>query len=63
MTKPYGCHDRAPYAPHYLPTGAPETPEYRIQHVFTQVCQYRNTDLGKADPGCTNCKHKEQNHG
>ena len=63
MTHKYGCHDRAPFAPHYLPTGAPDTPEYRIPHVFTQDCQYRHTELGKADPGCTGCKHKEENHG
>jgi len=60
MTKPYGCHDRAPFAPHYLPTGAPDTQEYRIPHVWGQSCEYRHSNLGKTDPGCTNCKHKEQ---
>ena len=59
MTHKNGCFDRPPFKPHYLPTGAPDTMEYRIPHVFTQDCQYRNTDRGKTDPGCTGCKHKE----
>jgi hypothetical protein len=28
-------------------------------NVFTKDCQYRKTDLGKADPGCVGCKWKE----
>lgn len=58
MTKPYGCHNRKPFAPHYLPTGALDLPQYRIKNAFTQECQYRKTDLGKSDPGCIGCKHK-----
>lgn len=57
--KPYGCHDRKHYASYYLPTGALDIPQYRINHVMTRECQYRHTDLGKNDPKCTNCKHKE----
>lgn len=59
MTQTYGCHDRAPYRPYHLPTGAENLRKYRIPHVMTRDCQYRHTDLGKTDPKCTNCKHKE----
>lgn len=55
MTKPYGCHDRKPYAPAYFATGG-TTP---IPHVFTTTCQFTKTALGKTDPKCTNCTHKE----
>ena len=60
MTKPNGCHNRKPFRDYYLPTGAPDIPKHRISHVFTTTCQYRHTELGKTDPGCTNCKHKDQ---
>ena len=55
MTKPYGCHDRKPYAPAYFATGG-TTP---IPHVFTTACQFTKTALGQVDPKCANCKHKE----
>lgn len=58
MNKPNGCHDHPPYRDYYLPTGAPDIPQYRIPHVLTRDCQYRHTELGKADPKCTDCKHK-----
>lgn len=58
MSNVYGCHDRAPFAPHHLPTGAPDTPQYRIPHVFTRDCRYRHTALGKADAKCSGCKHR-----
>lgn len=61
--KKYGCFDRSPFKPYHLPTGAPDEPLRRIPHVMTQDCQYRHTELGKADPGCNGCKHKGQDHG
>ena len=51
-----GCHNRAPFKPHYFATGSDKP----IPHVMTTDCQYRHTDLGKADPKCTDCKHKLQ---
>lgn len=54
----YGCHNRAPYSPHYLPTGALDTRQNRIPHVMTQDCQYTRTALGQADPKCIGCKHR-----
>lgn len=60
MSNVYGCHNRAPFRPYYLPTGAPDTEQYRIPHVFTRECQYRHTALGKADPKCAGCEHKHQ---
>lgn len=57
MTARYGCWGRPPFAPYYLPTGAPDTPHYRIPHVFTRDCRYRLTELGKADAKCDGCKH------
>jgi hypothetical protein len=58
-----GCHDHPPFKPYYLPTGAPDTPEYRIPHVMTRDCQYQHTDLGKADPKCQGCKHRDASGG
>lgn len=58
MSLVYGCHNRAPFRPYHLPTGAENTPKARIPHVLTTDCQYRHTELGKADIKCTNCKHR-----
>lgn len=54
-----GCFDRAPFRPYHIPTGALDIPQYRIPHVMTRDCQYRLTELGKADPKCVGCKHKD----
>jgi hypothetical protein len=54
--KTYGCHNRPPFAPFYYATGGRQP----IPHVMTRDCQYRKTDLGKADPKCEGCKHREQ---
>ena len=56
----YGCHNRQPYRAYYLPTGAPDTPAYRIPHVLTTTCQYTFTTLGQADPKCHHCKHRHE---
>ena len=55
----YGCYSHPPYRAYYLPTGAPDTPAYRIPHVLTRDCQYTHTDLGQADAGCVGCKHRK----
>jgi len=47
----YGCHNRKPYAASYLPTGGSKP----IPHVLSTSCQYRHTELGKADQKCTGC--------
>jgi len=59
MTHKNGCFDRPPFKPHYLPTGAPDTMEYRIPHVFTQDCQYSLSDLGSLDDKCSHCQWKQ----
>lgn len=59
MNKTYGCHNRAPFKPFHLPTGAENDRKHRIPHVMTTACQYRHTELGKTDPKCTDCKHRE----
>jgi len=56
MNHKNGCHNRAPYARYYLPTGALDTPEYRIEHVTTTECQYTHSGLGQADAGCKQCR-------
>ena len=55
----YGCYNRTAYAPYYLPTGAPDTPAYRIPQRLSGDCQYTHTDLGQADAGCAGCKHRK----
>lgn len=50
----YGCHNRPPFAQVYFSTGGRQP----IRHVMTTDCQYRHTDLGKADPKCEGCKHR-----
>lgn len=59
----YGCHNRPPFAAaqvlhgfrsdngHYIRVEIPN----RMNH----DCQFTKTDLGRVDPGCTDCKHKE----
>lgn len=59
MSKQYGCHDRAPFKEYHLPTGADNLRKYRIPNVMTKDCQYRHTELGKADPKCDGCKWRE----
>ena len=29
-------------------------------NVFTKHCHYRETEIGKADPGCVGCKWREE---
>ena len=50
----YGCHNRAPFQPKYrAANGEP------VQHKMTTDCQYRHTELGKADPKCAGCRWRE----
>lgn len=58
--KKNGCFDHPPWKDYYLPTGAPDLPEYRIPHAWGQACEYRHSGLGKADTGCNGCKHRNQ---
>lgn len=51
----YGCFDHPPYPQVYFATGGREP----IRHVMTTTCQYRKTELGKADQKCEGCKHRE----
>lgn len=55
-----GCFDHPPYPDYYLPTGAPDTLEYRIEHVLTRDCQFRRSELGKNDQKCDGCKHRSE---
>ena len=69
MTHKNGCHNR-PQFPALIPIPA----TYRISieghqvdavahemkaYPFARECQYRLTELGKADKGCTDCVHKD----
>jgi len=66
MTRKNGCFDHPPWSEYYLPTGAPDTPEYRIKHVWEHKCKYQHSNLGQADPQCHGCKHRdshESKHG
>jgi len=50
-----GCHNRAPLKPSYR-TSSGEV----VEHVMSTDCRYRKTELGKADPGCTGCRWREE---
>ena len=70
----YGCHNRAPFKETVETVSVEAVPmggmfEARQitgvvtrswPNVFTKDCQYRKTDLGKADPGCVGCKWREE---
>jgi hypothetical protein len=51
----YGCYNRKPFHAYYHATGS----DKQIPHVLTTECQYRKTELGKTDPKCNGCKHKD----
>jgi hypothetical protein len=51
----YGCYNRKPFHAYYHATGS----DKQIPHVMTTECQYRKTELGKTDPKCNECKHKD----
>jgi len=59
-----GCHNHAPYKDSFGSFGI--DPEYgfirwfEVQNPNSKDCQYRHTDLGKADKGCQGCIHKEE---
>jgi hypothetical protein len=53
----YGCHNRPPFVPVY-PMTKDGPPQY-IKTFGKPDCQYTKTDLGKRDPGCTGCAHKD----
>ncbi len=69
-----GCYNRAPFeetvdtlAVEPVPTPVGGGWFYTAMAVerswpnrFAQDCQYRKTDLGKADPGCVGCKWREE---
>ena len=62
----YACHNRKPFNPfHHAQDGYYANSASRLQklvdvpHVMTTDCQYTKTDLGKTDPKCEGCKHKE----
>jgi hypothetical protein len=51
----YGCYNRKPFHNYYHATGGDKP----IPHVLTTDCRYTHTELGKFDPKCDGCKHKD----
>lgn len=66
ITAVYGCHNRPPLRGHcsYGVDWSEGHPlkAVRIEHahVMAKDCQYTKSTLGKKDPKCNDCKHKEQ---
>jgi hypothetical protein len=69
----YGCHNHAPHKGTFqtvsveaISTGGKpggmttDVVTREWPNVFTRDCQYRKTELGKADPGCVGCKWREE---
>lgn len=63
---PYACHNREPYGQTVrMQDGWLEGGPYRVAEMkdvpfrMNPNCQYRYTELGKADKRCDGCKHKE----
>ena len=65
----HGCFNRAPLKTSALVQdgwvpeqyGHTRTPwMVSIPDPMTKACNYTTTELGKVDPGCTGCIHKEE---
>lgn len=63
---PYACHNREPYGQTVrMQDGYTSGGSHQIAHMIdvpfrmNPDCQYRYTELGKADKRCDGCKHKE----
>lgn len=61
-----GCFDRKPLstrivvADGWFQDGYTRTPRMvSIPDPMTKQCNYTTTELGRVDPFCTDCKHKE----
>lgn len=61
----YGCHNRAEFKPHiaqagWYMDGHTRTPRMvSIPQTMARACQYTRSDLGRIDPLCDGCKHKD----
>jgi len=59
----YGCHNREPYKPEQVLHGTNSLTGEAIVTVVpfrnSPTCNYKLTDLGKADPKCDGCSHKD----
>jgi hypothetical protein len=60
----YGCYNRAPFKPEQVLHGRDSQDGTRIivkvPFRNSLTCNYTHTELGRCDPGCEGCKHKEQ---
>ncbi len=66
----YGCHNREPFRETVMvqdgwTQSKPEASSRLPRMVATpfrmsQLCEYRHTDLGKADARCVGCKWREE---
>jgi hypothetical protein len=65
-----GCHNHPPHKDELVTHSAEivwrkgyptvEVVTRSFKNNFDRTCQYRKTDLGKADPGCVGCKWREE---
>jgi hypothetical protein len=71
----YGCYNHAPHKDTFQTVSVEAVPNSGMfasdgmtiavvtrewPNVFTRDCQFRKTELGKADPGCVGCKWREE---
>lgn len=64
--KPYACHNRPPFRTSlkvqdgYWDDGLQRIPKLvSVPFRMEFSCQYRKTDLGKADARCAGCNHRK----
>ena len=69
MSTKYACFDRPPFRNSFkVQDGFWDDGLQRIPKIASVPfrmnfeCQYRKTDLGKADARCTGCKHRKDAH-
>lgn len=66
MVKRYGCYDRADFLDAYpamdgvaeIATGLVAIKQVSVPFAGSRSCQYRLTELGRHDPKCEGCAHK-----
>lgn len=66
---PYACKDRPPYRQHmkvadgHWDDGVQRIPKLTsVPFRMNFECQYRHSELGKADKNCVGCKHRKDAH-
>lgn len=51
-----GCHNRPPFVAFLVFTPEQQIPNFS----YGQPCKYQLSDLGRADAGCVDCRHRSE---